>query len=144
MKRTIEIAAVSTLIHAKPSDVFATLVTPELIREYLFGTEATSEWKVGSVITFTGEWQGKRYHDKGKILSIQPDTLLRHTFWSSLSGKADKPENYVTVTYTIEEKGDLSELVITQSGVQNEKELRHLEDNWMKVAEGIKRVAESL
>lgn len=144
MKQTIEIVAVSSLIHAPTDKVWQTLVTPALIKQWLYNTNAQSDWNVGSLITFRGEWNGKSYLDKGKIISIQPNTLLRHTFWSSNSGKADKPENYVTLTYTIEEKGEMSELVITQSGVRSEKELRHLEENWRKTIDGIKRVAESI
>ena len=121
MKQTIEIVAVSSLIHASREKVWETLVTPSLIKQWLFNTNAQSDWYVGSAITFAGEWKGKPYRDKGKIISIQPNTLLRHTFWSANSGKADMPENYVTVTYTIEEKGELSELVITQSGIESEK-----------------------
>src|SRR5205807_9908914 len=56
-------------------------------------------------ITWKGEWQGKTYEDKGTVLAVEPNKLLRITHWSPMGGSEDKPENYHTVTYELAERG---------------------------------------
>jgi hypothetical protein len=34
------------------------------------GTEVISDWKEGSTIIYTGEYEGKKYHDKGLIKKL--------------------------------------------------------------------------
>jgi uncharacterized protein YndB with AHSA1/START domain len=135
---------VSRKIKAPKEKIWQTITTPDYIRNFLFGTTVSTTWKEGSAITFEGNWQGKTYSDKGKIVTFEPEKTLKHTFWSSLSGKEDKPENYVMVTYEINDNGDSCELIITQDGVKTEDEQKHLQDNWGKVADGIKRLAEEV
>ena len=74
-------ARVSTNIDSPVSKVWEALTKPELIRQYFFGTQASSDWKEGSPITFKGEWEGKKYEDKGTILDIEPNKTL--TLYSS-------------------------------------------------------------
>lgn len=64
------IAKVSTAINAPISKVWGALTKPELIKKYMFGTNVVSDWKVGCSFVWKGEWQGKSYEDKGKILKI--------------------------------------------------------------------------
>jgi uncharacterized protein YndB with AHSA1/START domain len=141
MKTNMEVSKTIS-IDAPAVKVWEALTKPELIKKYLFGTEAKSDWKVGSDITFHGEWQGKQYEDKGKIIAIDPNKLLHHTYWSSIGGTPDKPENYVNVKYKLSEKADHTDLTIIQDGVKTEESKKHLEENWGKVSEGIKQVVE--
>ena len=41
----------------------------------MFGTDAVSDWKEGSPITWKGEWEGKHYEDRGVILRLEPERL---------------------------------------------------------------------
>ena len=43
-------ATASTTINAPKSEVWDALVTPEAIKEYMFGTDVSSEWREGSGI----------------------------------------------------------------------------------------------
>src|ERR1700709_1735472 len=94
-------AEVSVSINASKSKVWKALTTPALIKKYLMGTNVTSDWKEGSLIKYEGEYQGKKYSDKGTIKKIEPGKILQSTYWSSMSGKEDKPENYNLVTYKL-------------------------------------------
>jgi len=60
-------------INAPASKVWDALTKPELIKQCLFGTEVTTDWRVGSPITYKGEWEGKAYEDKGKVLQIEKE-----------------------------------------------------------------------
>ena len=135
-------ARATTIINAPVSKVWQALVNPELIRQYLFDTEVITDWKVGSPITYKGEWQGKAFEDKGEILDIEPEKLLRSTHWSPLSGVPDTPENYHTVTYTLTDKGDRTEVTITQDNNATEEEKEHSERNWNTVLDGMKKLLE--
>jgi uncharacterized protein YndB with AHSA1/START domain len=141
MKNNFEVSKI-IVIHAPAEKVWEALITPSQIKKYLFGTDASSDWKVGSDILFHGEWQGKSYEDKGKIIAIEPNKLLHHTYWSSLSGTDDRPENYVNVKYIIKNDGTQTLLTITQDGIKTEESKKHLEKNWGQVIENIKKVVE--
>jgi uncharacterized protein YndB with AHSA1/START domain len=54
----------SVEINASPEKVWKVLTQPEFIKEYLFGTETITDWKVGSEVIFQGEYQGHKYKDK--------------------------------------------------------------------------------
>ncbi len=135
-------ARATTTIHAPVSKVWQALVNPEIIKQYLFNTEVISDWKEGTPIIYKGEWQGKAFEDKGKILQIEPERLLRSTHWSPLSGVPDTPENYHTVTYTLSGKGDSTEVTITQDNNASEEEKEHSEQNWRTVLVGMRRLLE--
>ena len=141
MKNTFT-ARTATIINASASDVWAALTKPELIKKYLFNTEVISDWKVGSPIIYKGEWEGKAFEDKGKILQIEPEKSLMSTHWSPLSGVPDSPENYHTVTYTLSGKGDSTEVTITQYNNATGEEKVHSEANWKTVLDGMKKMLE--
>ncbi|HET6596834.1 MAG TPA: SRPBCC domain-containing protein [Anaerolineales bacterium] len=136
------VAEATTTIHAPVSKVWQALVNPELIKQYLFNTEVISDWKVGSPIIYKGEWEGKAFEDKGKILEIEPEKILRSTHWSPLSGAPDSPENYHTVIYSLSDRGDSTEVTIKQDNNASEDEKAHAEKNWKSVLEGMKNLLE--
>lgn len=84
----------SVAIDASVDDVWRAITTPELIKQWFFGVDTETDWKQGSPIVHTGEWQGKPYVDKGEIVRIEPRHVLVHTHWSDLSGTPDSPEHY--------------------------------------------------
>jgi uncharacterized protein YndB with AHSA1/START domain len=142
MKKTY-IATQSIVINAPAAKVWVALVTPEMIKQYLFGTEAVSDWKVGSQIRYRGVWNGKTYEDKGTILKLVPGQVLETTYWSSMSGLADVPENYKKVTYALTSGKGGTTLTITQDNNATEEEKNHTEQNWKMVLDGLKRLVEN-
>jgi uncharacterized protein YndB with AHSA1/START domain len=136
-------ATASITLNASPERVWKALTTPAEIKQYLFGTNAESDFKKGSPITYSGEWEGKKYEDKGKIIESIPNALLHTTYFSSMSGKEDKPENYANVYYRIEPTGKQTILTITQDNNADEKSRDHSQANWNIVLQGLKKVVES-
>lgn len=135
-------ATASILLNATPQRVWEALTDPAQIKEYLFGTTTTTDWKKGSPITYTGEWEGKAYEDKGTIIDIQPEKLLHTTYYSSMSGKDDKPENYSNVIYKLDAEGDKTRLTITQDNAGDEASKEHSQNNWNMVLESLKKMVE--
>src|SRR6187455_678971 len=118
-------AEVRVHIHGLVSNVWKALTDPEMIRLYFFGTNTITDWKVGSPIQFKGEWEGKTYEDKGTILAMQKNKLIRYSYWSSMSGIEDEPENYVIITYIIEGNDDDVHLTVLQENIPDQKMKEH-------------------
>jgi hypothetical protein len=59
-----------------------------------------------------------------------------------MSGKEDIPENYNSVLYELNPEGDGTLLTISQDKIADEAGVQHMNENWGKVLEGIKRVVE--
>lgn len=139
---TDNVARVSIQINASPDKVWEALTTPELIKKYFFGTNAVSDWKVGSKLEWKGVWEGKEYLDKGVILESDPPRRFMYTYLSSMSGKEDKPENYATVAYELEPVNGGTRLTIIQDGNASKESAEHSEQNWTMVFNGMKEMLE--
>ena len=121
--------------------VWDALTNPEMIKQYLFGTEVITDWKIGSEIIFQGNWEGKEYRDKGKIEKFEIEKLFQYTYWSGFSGLEDKEENYSLVTFEL--SGDTeTTLTVSQKGFANEAAQEHSDRNWAMVLQKIKELVE--
>ena len=137
------IAEKQITINAPADAVWEALIDPAKVKEYMFGTEMETDWKVGSPIAWRGEWKGEPYEDKGEVLAFEPHRLLRTTHWSPMGGSEDKPENYHTVTYELAERDGTTVLTVAQDNNASQEEADSMaENNWGPVLAGIKKVAE--
>lgn len=141
-------ARASTEIQAPPSAVWNALTDPDLIRQYFLGATVTSDWKVGSPITFAGEWDGQKYEDKGEILALEPERRLSYSHWSPMTGQPDLPENYHVVDITLDAKGDITTVTLEQSNLTGgvtdaDRAAREdYEKNWATMLQGLKTTVE--
>jgi uncharacterized protein YndB with AHSA1/START domain len=136
-------AKVNLEIHATPSTVWDALTNPAIIKQYLFGTEAISTWKAGDPIVFKGTWNGKPYEDKGTIKKIEKERELQYTYWSSISGIADSPENYMNIRFLLARTNNGTELALTQDNCRTADQCAHSEQNWKMVLNSMKRILEA-
>ncbi len=137
-------AKVSIIINASIVNVWKTLTDPELVKQYLFGTKVSTDWKKGSQIKWTGIWNDKKYEDKGQIIEIVAEKLIICTYWSSMSGLEDKKENYTTVSYILDGQDGKVKLTIIQDNIKIKELKEHSENSWTMVGNSLKRVAESI
>ncbi|MBR9918124.1 SRPBCC domain-containing protein [bacterium] len=131
------------LIHANAEEVWDTLINPEKIKQYLYGTHAKSEWTEGSPLTFSGEYEGEKYEDRGIIKVLKPNEVFQYTYWSGFSGLEDKPENYSLITFEIQPTEDNVVLKLEQKGFVNEDAQSHSDQGWRSMLQNIKEIAES-
>jgi len=136
------IAKASTNIAVPASRVWNALTSPEIIKQYFFGTNAISDWKEGSALEFRGEWEGKAYVDKGIILKSNPGRIFQYTYLSSFSGLPDLPENYANITYELHEDNGKTDLTVKQENIANEQARKHSEQNWAYVLQSLKELLE--
>jgi uncharacterized protein YndB with AHSA1/START domain len=130
-------------IAAPPDRVWAALTTPETIKQFMFGADVHTDWKVGGPLTYTGEYQGKKYEEKGTIKKIEPGKVLAATHFSSMSGKPDVPENYALVTWQLEPKHGETVLSVDQDNIESEKGAEQSKQNWTGVLKSIKKIVEA-
>jgi uncharacterized protein YndB with AHSA1/START domain len=137
------VATAAVRVAASADDVWRAITDPALVAKYYFGTKVESDWRPGSPITWSGEYEGKEYRDHGTVLEVLPGERLVHTHFSPMSGREDVPENYHTLTWALEPDGDGTSLVLTQDNNHSYDEVGHSEQNWQTVLDGLKTVVES-
>lgn len=135
------LATAETDIAATPAQVWEVLTDPKQLKQLWFGAEVETDWQVGSPITWSGEWEGKPYQDKGEILEIESGRLLRLTHFSPLTGQPDVPENYHTLSYELT-GDDATHLKLTQDNNASEEEAKHSQDMWEMLVAKVKEAAE--
>lgn len=137
------VAQASTRVDAPVGTVWQALIDPAAIKQYMFDTTVTSDWKKGSRIVWKGEWQGRQYEDKGEILDVIPNKRLRYTHFSPLAGQADKPENYHTVSIDIAPDGPGTRVSLSQSNNATDEERAHSQKNWEMMLAALKKYVEA-
>ncbi|MEM8527517.1 MAG: SRPBCC family protein [Bacteroidota bacterium] len=137
------IASKSIAINATADKVWDVLTNPDKIKIYLFGTETTSDWKIGSPIRFKGTYNGQTYEDKGNVLESVKHKLLKYNYWSGFSGLEDVIENYSLVTYNIKQiSKNQVEFTWEQQGFPSEEGKCHIEQGLIQMLLQIKQLAE--
>ena len=141
-------AQVSRTIAATPEQIWAALTTPSIMKSYFLGADISSDFQVGSPITFRGQFKGKAYEDKGAIQTSDPQRRLAFTHFSPLAGLPDQPEHYHTVTFDLAPVSFGTQVTLTQAnllGGVKPSDVEHraeFEKNWMTVLDGLKKTTE--
>jgi|KBSMisStaDraftv2_1062788.scaffolds.fasta_scaffold04109_6 uncharacterized protein YndB with AHSA1/START domain len=110
-------ARVSKMITASPEEIWAALTTPRIMKSYFLGADVSSDFQVGSPITFRGQFKGKSYEDHGAIQTADPQRRLAFTHFSPLGGLPDQPENYHTVTFDLAAVKGGTQVTLTQANL---------------------------
>ena len=135
--------ATSTItIDAPPDRVWKVITDPQAVKEFMFGADLATDWTVGGPIAWRGEWEGKPYEDKGTVLEVEPGQKLVHTHFSPLGGEEDKPENYHTLTWTLEDKGGRTQLTLSQDNNASEDAAEHSRGMWDMLVADVKKITE--
>jgi hypothetical protein len=59
-----------------------------------------------------------------------------------LSGQEDRPDNYHTLLYELEERGGKTHVSLSQDKNASKEAAEHSQANWEKMLAGLKQVAE--
>jgi uncharacterized protein YndB with AHSA1/START domain len=130
-------------IDAPAARVWYALTDPDTIPQYFFGSRVETDWRPGSNIVWRGKYNGKSFQDKGEILEVEQNRLLRMTHFSQLSGQPDEPESYHTLSYQLDERNGRTHVCLTQDHNQTEEEAERSAANWLVMLRGLKRTAEA-
>lgn len=135
-------AEASIEIAAPAARVWAALTDPTLVKQYFFGTELVTDWKVGSRIAFRGVWEGKTYEDGGTVLAFEPQQRLAYTYWSNFSGLPDIEENRQRVEQRVREQDGKTTVTVTQDNLPDDEARQHSSANWAVVLGQLKALVE--
>lgn len=136
------VANASITVNAPRAKVWDALVNPEIIKQYMFGTEVISDWKKGSPIVWKGEWKGKPYEDKGEILEIEAGEVLQYTHFSPMEGQPDVPANYHTISISLIEEDNGTLVSLSQDNNVSEKASDESQKMWETMLDGLKKAVE--
>ena len=129
-------------VNAPKARVWEALTRPELVKQWQYGADVITDWQKGSPIVYRNEWEGNVYEQKGTILEIEPNKLVKYTLFAPRPGLEDKPENYFTMTYALEETTGKTTLTITQDDPREQPPQEQAEESENSVLNGLKKLVE--
>jgi uncharacterized protein YndB with AHSA1/START domain len=134
-----ELTAEAPEINAPASRVWQALTDPAEVKQHYFGTDLKTDWRVGSPMTFSGEWNGKPYEDLGTVTAVDPPHRMAYSHWSPLSGTEDAPENRHNLEWTLDEHDGHTHVTLAQDNNANEEERQHSSEMWGQLLAGLKQ-----
>jgi len=118
-------------LNAPVEKVWHVLTTPKETKKFMFNCEVSSDWKVGSDITWSGNYQGYESGERGVILEIEEHKHLKYTSIDPNFGIEVKPENYLHISYDLTEKDGKTELTTTIENFNSDpKRIVHIASGW--------------
>jgi uncharacterized protein YndB with AHSA1/START domain len=139
---TDHVAHAETEISASPEQVWGALTDPAAISRFMFGSQVDTDWRLGSTITWTGEYDGRPFQDKGEILEIDEPSRLRMTHYSPMSGRPDEPESYHQLDYRLESTDAGTRLTLDQDGNSSQEQADQFAANWQMMLDQVKEYVE--
>jgi uncharacterized protein YndB with AHSA1/START domain/DNA-binding transcriptional ArsR family regulator len=127
-------------IRTTPERLWRAITDPADTRQYYFGTEVQSDWKVGSRMVYLDH--GETSLDC-KILEIDPAHRLVHSFKALYNpeGANDRPSR---VTWEIEKLGETCRLTLIHDDFDGETATyRDVEHGWSQILSGLKTLIET-
>jgi len=106
---------ISTIkLNASINRIWDVLTKPEFVKQWQYGSDLFTDWKVNSEIRFRAEWQGQVFEQWGKIIEIVPYKLIKYSLFAPRPDLEDKPENYFVMNYILNEEKNYIRLDIIQ------------------------------
>lgn len=111
------------------------------------GTKIETDWRIGHPITFSGEWNGKSFVDRGEIQSLSEGRELSFTHWTDKDGSGKRPPSYHLVRYRLEPLGERTRVTLGQFNEGEETQVdaktrAEFEKNWNMMLGSLKKTVE--
>jgi len=133
----------SVTIRTSKSKIWEALTKPEIINQYLLGAKVESDWKVGSKIIYQGIFNGVKFKDTGKIDVLDFENRFKYSYWSINHDTSNAPENYVSITYDINEKKNMVELIVYQTNYKSKEIVEGMNQIWDIILTNLKELLEN-
>jgi uncharacterized protein YndB with AHSA1/START domain len=130
---TPELAVVKSIeISASTNDVWRAFTEPDKIAQWMGGARVESKWDLGGDITFTGEMANfnKTYRDRGTLLAIDREKLLKYSHWTEFSRLPDAPENRTVIMFSLDWTGVATRLTVRHERFYSEAAYKHSNFFW--------------
>jgi uncharacterized protein YndB with AHSA1/START domain len=87
---SFQIVTQSIRIEADSRDIWDALIDPQAGEKWR-NAHFTTDWRADDPIEIEAVIGTKRYRDKGRVIKVQPPSLLQYIYWSRVSGLPDTP-----------------------------------------------------
>ena len=135
-------ARAHVLVDASPEQVWETITSPELTPFWMGGARVSSDWKPGSLVTWSGVVGGHPFADSGTVLEVDAPRRLITTHRSGGLSRADVPEDPHVVTDDIVAEDGATLVSVTQVGDQRARAIPEYEKAWAQMLHALKDVVE--
>ncbi|WP_264552980.1 SRPBCC family protein [Flavobacterium sp. N2038] len=102
------------VLNATTEKVWSVLTQPELVKQWQYGSDLITDWKVGNEIRFRNEWEGQVFEQWGTILEVIPNQKIKYSLFFPRPELEDKPENYFIMSYILTTENQKTKLEIIQ------------------------------
>jgi uncharacterized protein YndB with AHSA1/START domain len=132
----------TTYIKTTPEKLWTALTSPEFTRQYWFGIDVVSDWKVGSTMKYL---KGVDTLVLGQVLAYNPYTLLSYTFHEEMNKESSQePPTKVTLEIEPEAGTETVRLIVTHTDfVENSKHFQNISGGWPAVLSSLKTFLET-
>lgn len=103
----------SVVLNASPERVWEALTHPGMTKEYLFNCEVRSDWRKGSTLQWTGNYNGRPVDEHGKVLDVIPGRLIKYSGFDRLAEGDATREGDVYITHELVPYGSKTKLLTT-------------------------------
>jgi uncharacterized protein YndB with AHSA1/START domain len=101
-------------INAPASKVWVALTVPDLVKQWQYGSDLLTTWKVGDPITFRNEWNGQVFEQKGKVLEFVPMSRVKYSLFFPRPDLQDIAEHCFFMIYELTERDGVTSLLVRQ------------------------------
>ena len=125
-----------TYIDTTPEKLWEALTNTEFMKQYWFGSDFETDWKVGSAIKETQ--QNGQPGFQGEILKFEPPRVLAYTFYGQAEG-----EPVTRVTFELKPQGETVRLTTTHEGYEaGSKDYKSISEGWAAILSSLKTFLE--
>ncbi len=129
-------------LNAPVSTVWQALTDPEKVKQYLAGADVVSDWKVGSSIVYSGNFNGVDFRDEGAITVLDANERFQYTYWSANHGTENVKANHVVLTYSLSAIGSGTRLTVTQENYRLQELAEAMGPVWDLILGNLKELVE--
>jgi hypothetical protein len=104
----------TVFLNAPIEKVWNALTKPELVKQWQYGSDLLTDWKIGNEIRFRNEWEGQVFEQWGTVLDVIPNQKIKYSLFFPRPELEDKPENYFIMSYVLSEENQKIKLEIIQ------------------------------
>lgn len=117
-------------IYASKETVWKKLLSAQFY-QLSWGATLSTTWQIGSPVQFKGVWEDTVYTDKGVVQEFKENRFLKFSYWSSFWEAEDVPEEYCSISYSIDEIDKYTAVfTITQEGFRDETHYADTVELW--------------
>jgi uncharacterized protein YndB with AHSA1/START domain len=135
---------ISTIVLNAPIEkVWNALTQPELVKQWQYGSDLITDWKVGNEIRFRNEWEGQVFEQWGNVLEVVPNQKIKYSLFFPRPELEDKPENYFIMSYVLSQENQKIKLEIIQEDNRPGAVQEEPQGDENPILQGLKAIIES-